>query len=288
MLMLSLAVSATAQTTYEIAQFDGSLNPDPASVWVVNVGDGGALNSQAFAGLRDAIMSAASPVSVQIVGTRPLSHGAFQACENLASVDLSQTPSLADGSFYKSTVQSVKLSNNITKIGRDAFRGCSSLTAITLSDEPRTETKLEVLGSAFQDCKLLKTLSLPATFVDSYAFSGCYAIEVLELPLATELGANLLGSCNKLTRVDMSAPGAFYFFGEGNESGEKVFANMHYPHLKSNCVVVLNEDKAGKKGRPKADLESSVWLTHKGEPIYWKSIELVQSAAPEKGKKGKK
>ncbi len=293
LLMLSMAVSVSAQP-YELSQFDGSLNPDPATVWVVNLGDGGAMDTHAYSGLRDAIMNASAPVSVKLLGARPLSHGAFQDVTNIASVDASQATSLADGCFFKSSLTSIVLNNNITNIGRDAFRDCRMLASISFSEEPRTANRFVVGSSAFQDCRKLVKISMPyATTVDSYAFAGCLELVELELPRVKVLGKGILGSCNKLTKVDLSAPGSFYFTEEGNEMGEKLTNNLHYPAFAKNCTLVLNEDKGGKKGKPKADMENRAWLVkangdQAGEPMIWKEIVLVKSVEVEPAKKSKK
>ena len=68
-------------------------------------------------------------------------------------------------------METVKLPENITKIGFGTFTGCSSLEKMDLSQTLVTE----IGGSAFSACSGLKTVKFPKTLtaIDSYAFLSC-------------------------------------------------------------------------------------------------------------------
>ena len=59
---------------------------------------------------------------------------------------------------------------NVTQIGTNAFRNCSSLTNITIP-----ESVTSIGGYAFYDCSNLMEINIPesVTAIEDYAFSGC-------------------------------------------------------------------------------------------------------------------
>ena len=70
----------------------------------------------------------------------------------------------------KSTI----IPNTVTRIGPNAFRGCSDLTNISI---PKSIT---IIGeSAFYDCSSLTNISIPnsVTSIGKYAFSGCKSLK---------------------------------------------------------------------------------------------------------------
>lgn len=107
------------------------------------------------------------------------------------------------GAFQDSAVTSVKMGNEITTIGDNAFRDCAALESVTLSE------KLETLGTyAFYGCKALKTVALPETLttIPSYAFAYCTSLQTIEFPATvTTIGGNAFSSCSGLVRVFIPA-----------------------------------------------------------------------------------
>lgn len=97
----------------------------------------------------------------------------FADCTLLEEADLSQTGiTELEGTFEGcSALETVKLPENITKIGFGTFTGCSSLEKMDLSQTLVTE----IGGSAFSACSGLKTVKFPKTLtvIDSYAFLSC-------------------------------------------------------------------------------------------------------------------
>lgn len=103
-----------------------------------------------------------------------ISAAAFEGQKNLASVTIPDT---------------------VTVIKDAAFRGCSSLTEISLKNVP-------VIASAvFEDCNSLKKIELSpvTTEVNSFAFDSCSSLTDLELPASvTKFGEQVFAGCTSL------------------------------------------------------------------------------------------
>ena len=101
------------------------------------------------------------------------------------------------------TVQTVCLSENITKIGNYAFENCSALSTIYFSNG------LTAIGSyAFQNCTALTGLSLPNGLlsIGSYAFYGCTGFTNIKLPdsVAT-INSYAFMNCSNLESINFPA-----------------------------------------------------------------------------------
>ena len=105
--------------------------------------------------------------------------------------------------FYGcSSLTSLTLPSNVTKIGESAFSGCSSLASLTL---PSCVT--EIGESAFEGCSSLTSLTLPSsvTEIGRSAFEGCSSLTSLTLPSSvTEIGRSAFYGCSGLTSIYVS------------------------------------------------------------------------------------
>lgn len=82
------------------------------------------------------------------------------------------------GFSYNTTITSVVLPSTLTKIGNEAFYGCSSLTSVG------DLSSCESIGSqAFSGCYALTTVGdlSSCTSIGEWAFSGCYRLEAVHL-----------------------------------------------------------------------------------------------------------
>ena len=89
----------------------------------------------------------------------------------------------------------------ITSIGGDAFRGCTSLTSITL---PSSLTSIG--GEAFSGCSSLTEITLPSslTSIGGDAFSGCTSLTSITIPEGvTSTGIGAFRNCSSLTEITL-------------------------------------------------------------------------------------
>ena len=82
---------------------------------------------------------------------------------------------------------------------RDAFRGCGSLTSITI---PNSVTCIG--NSAFSHCKNLENVTIPdsVTSIGYSSFSGCEKLETIIIPEGvTDIDHEAFGGCTNLKKV---------------------------------------------------------------------------------------
>ena len=119
----------------------------------------------------------------------------------LATLDLSGSKIVKGGDIYfYSSYFYCYTSDDV--IGAYAFYGCSSLTSLTL---PSNVTKIG--ESAFEGCSGLTSLTLPSsvTEIGAYAFYGCSSLASLTLPSSvTSIGSSAFYGCSGLTSIYVS------------------------------------------------------------------------------------
>ena len=118
--------------------------------------------------------------------------------------EIEDATSPGNGAFKDCTeISSVFFPESHTKIGYDAFYGCTGLTSLDLSGCTSLTT---IRANAFQGCKGLTSLDLSGctslTEIGSYAFYGCKDLTSLDLSGCTSLttiGMNAFEGCTGLT-----------------------------------------------------------------------------------------
>ena len=88
---------------------------------------------------------------------------------------------------------------SVTRIGHNAFNGCSGLTSLTI---PNSVTSIGEY--AFWGCENLTSISIPngVTCIEDFAFSGCKGLTSIIIPNSvTEIGDHAFRNCSSLTSV---------------------------------------------------------------------------------------
>ncbi len=100
---------------------------------------------------------------------------------------------------HRKSITSIKISEGVTSIGKDAFCGCTSLTSITI---PNSVTRIG--DRAFIHCTGLTYVTIPnsITAIGWWAFSGCTSMTSITIPNSvTVIGTGHFYRCTGLTSI---------------------------------------------------------------------------------------
>ncbi len=109
-----------------------------------------------------------------------ISEGAFSKNKNISSVTIPDTVTeIGKNAFAGSYVKTVKMGENLTTLGENAFFQCVYLEDITLSPSIK-----EIPNSCFYSCTRLENIEIPegVEFIDDSAFWGCSHLVNISLP----------------------------------------------------------------------------------------------------------
>ncbi len=126
--------------------------------------------------------------------------GTFNGATKITKVTLPESVGrIEDKSFYYCrNLVAIEGTENVTYIGLEAFKECSSLTSI---DIPQLMT---IDNEAFWGCSSLATINAPlVSVIGNYAFAACYALKSVDLPKTTSIGADAFWKCFSLEFVNL-------------------------------------------------------------------------------------
>lgn len=177
----------------------------------------GNLGSSAFSGAK--ITEVSSLGSITSIG-----NNAFENCTNLATINFPNTVTSVEGNAFNNTAwlnnqptgpvyinnvlykykvdsaASYTAPSNVTYITAQAFKGCTNLTSVDLSN--LSITSLD--SNTFENCENLQTAVLPNTITSlgNNIFYRCHNLETVNIPSGvTTLKDGLFRDCNKLQSV---------------------------------------------------------------------------------------
>ena len=113
------------------------------------------------------------------------------------------------------SLTSIEIRNGVTSIGDYAFYGCTSLTSIEI---PNTVTDMG--ACAFEDCSELKSVTIPnsLTYIPCRAFSGCKGLTSITIPNGvTSIAYQAFFGCKGLTSITIPK--------SVTEIGDRAFGN---------------------------------------------------------------
>lgn len=162
----------------------------------------------------------------------------FYGCTSLEEVKIPDNVEIIGYStFYGCTsLSKVKLSKKLKEIAENTFYGCSSLKNIIIP-----KSVLEIGYSAFENCTSLENIELPdgltaiGISVDHYfhtsgcySFAGCTSLKEVVIPdSVTEIGSRAFSGCTSLSKVKLSNNLAI--IDEGTFSGCTSLAEIVIP-----------------------------------------------------------
>ena len=105
--------------------------------------------------------------------------------------------------FNDKEITSIKLSNNLERIENGAFWGASNLKTIAFSDGGKGLKKIDSL--AFKDCSSLESIDLSnaeITEIPVRAFENCTSLKSIKLPsTVTKIADNAFAGCSNLEEI---------------------------------------------------------------------------------------
>ncbi len=117
--------------------------------------------------------------------------------------------------FYRENINTVKISNDITRIGDYAFCDCANITSITI------QNSVTSIGYAvFANCESLTNITIPnsVTSIGDYTFRNCTSLTSITIPNGvTSIGGSVFEDCTSLTSItipnSVTSIGNFTFYG---------------------------------------------------------------------------
>ena len=134
------------------------------------------------------LVSISIPVSVTVIGAQT-----FAGCSSLNSIDIpTSTTEIGNGAFDGcSSLTTIDIPVSVTTIGNGAFAYCSSLVTVQIGEFVNVNN---IKNNA------VSTLADESVSIGSRAFSDCYSLKVMYLPLSVStIGDSAFAGCKDLT-----------------------------------------------------------------------------------------
>ena len=128
---------------------------------------------------------------------------AFSGCNSIKKLELNCNVASSWFSDAKSSIKEVILGDNVKTIGYSAFKGCSGLASIEISNSVTT-----IDGRAFEGCSRLASIEIPnsVTTIGMYAFKDCIGLTDATIGNGvTSIEKYLFYGCTGLTTVKIGS-----------------------------------------------------------------------------------
>ena len=205
-------------------------------------------------------------------GVTTLEESTFEGCSSLTSISLpSSIRKIGDRVFANCIKLSViNIPELVNTIGKDVFKNCKGLGYISVSTSntkyssvsgilfnkaktsiitypqnkkntrfviPNTVKIIE--ESAFEDCRFLKTITLPVKleYIRDTSFKNCSGITSISIPdTVKKIGVDAFINCNKLVSINVDKKNAVYSSKAGVLFNKKKTTLIIYPSSKKDTT----------------------------------------------------
>ena len=132
-----------------------------------------------------------------------IGEGAFERCSSLSSITISNELTKIENSVFQdcTSLLSFRIPAKVDTIGNSAFQNCINLKHISI-----TQNVKSIGSSAFQNCSNLLSIDISnsVSFIGNYAFSGCKSLTSIDLPNNLEnINNNVFQYCTSLASVNI-------------------------------------------------------------------------------------
>lgn len=186
-------------TSETMGTLTGTISPDGMGVHINELATNFVLGDEAFVSDEDYIYCYDDSIGgyvAQPIDKTKSSYGTIRT-----GINDKPTVAIARNAFYNNTnlVNIPEIPDTVTRIGMNAFYGCTSLEKVILPD-----SITQIDDNAFQACTNLKSIRISnnARYIGIWAFQGCTSLTSFDIPNnVTMIGDNTFSGCTSLTSV---------------------------------------------------------------------------------------